>query len=728
MDLPPKTAAVLPASPSSIRTRRRAIASCDICRRRKVRCDKQHPACSACRAAGRVCLYNESSTSTFGAVVNQDAARVLQHQRSQSIRRRSREATPRLDTIDARLGRLESVLEQIIQAKTSAPEPGGDEPETGDGEHESASRGEPNMSAAGLPSDQQIRAEDGGDGTLLVSKDGDSQYISSHHWSLLATELRDIREILTMDKDSMSARALPSDENNIVRCLPADVEVWYELLRIFEEKVDPVFRMVHKPSLRQRFTSFVECYTGVLSLPQPLSTESIEERLEKNGLLPFRPLVFAVLYAAVYSLSGSDVTSRFGDDRRRMMAAYHRGLHLSLMAVDVFSSPSIEVLQAFVLFLSCQLRDETVGRTFTLVAAANRLALSQGIHREPTLFRPVPDEVNVEIRRRVWAQLCYVEWRAAELRGVSQPYDQDAMTTRLPRNVDDSSLKVGRMPGLLDLSQTSVECKFTETTLQVGLCRMVQCARQIAQNVHGRFRHVKDTQEPTDTSAFEFDVLRRQTRELITAARDANMRYYQFDDAAATPVQRLAKMVVKMMEWKCWLVFWCGIPTQFRRALMPDSDRKTLLQDSAALLEMMSAVAHDDSMRPFHWLIQICSAFQSVMVLISELRDTHPSSREDIAFRHRAVKALKEYVALHDDYESGVWSVIRKYVEQLESDNRRFSAAEEQQGANPPFNGKSRPAPHGLLIEPDIFQGLDLAELDFGFESGGFSAWGEGIA
>lgn len=149
------------------------------------------------------------------------------------------------------------------------------------------------------------------------------------------------------------------------------------------------------------------------------------------------------------------------------------------------------------------------------------------------------------------------------------------MTTRLPRNVDDSSLKVGRMPGLLDLSQTSVECKFTETTLQVGLCRMVQCARQIAQNVHGRFRHVKDTQEPTDTSAFEFDVLRRQTRELITAARDANMRYYQFDDAAATPVQRLAKMVVKMMEWKCWLVFWCGIPTQFRRALMPDSDRKT---------------------------------------------------------------------------------------------------------------------------------------------------------
>lgn len=82
-----------------------------------------------------------------------------------------------------------------------------------------------------------------------------------------------------------------------------------------------------------------------------LTAPSIEERLEKNGLLPFRPLVFAVLYAAVYSLSASDVTSRFEDDRRRMMATYHRGLHLSLMAVDVFSSPSIEVLQAFVLFL-----------------------------------------------------------------------------------------------------------------------------------------------------------------------------------------------------------------------------------------------------------------------------------------------------------------------------------------------------------------------------------------
>lgn len=225
MDLPPKTAAVLPASPSSIRTRRRAIASCDICRRRKVRCDKQHPACSACRAAGRVCLYNESSTSTFGAIVNQDAARALQHQRSQSIRRRSRDAAPRLDTIDARLGRLESVLEQIIQAKTSALEPGGDESEAGDGEHESASRGEPNTSAAGLPSDQQIRAEDGGDGTLLVSKDGDSQYISSHHWSLLATEVNPfhprlgMREIDKCGSCGTSGRSLPRTKTPCLRAL-----------------------------------------------------------------------------------------------------------------------------------------------------------------------------------------------------------------------------------------------------------------------------------------------------------------------------------------------------------------------------------------------------------------------------------------------------------------------------------------------------------------------------
>lgn len=238
------------------------------------------------------------------------------------------------------------------------------------------------------------------------------------------------------------------------------------------------------------------------------------------------------------------------------------------------------------------------------------MAIAQGLHREPTLFSPIPSEVSVELRRRIWHQLCYLEWRAAELKGMVslsaaiQNVD-DALTTRVPRNVDDGELSELRRPGLLDArGLLEVEPgRFTGTTFLVGRSRWVQCAKVVAANVQGWFRRTKggtvaaaaagssvggggggaaaedEAQQvvgggDADQRFAEFEKLHRETCALVDSTREGNAAFFRFSYEDPTPLQKLCLMTSRSMEWKCWLTFWCSVPKDFRKKVMTDDARR----------------------------------------------------------------------------------------------------------------------------------------------------------
>ncbi|GME47409.1 Transcription factor [Neofusicoccum parvum] len=162
--------------------RRRIITSCDTCRRRKVKCDRQHPVCAPCQTAGRACLYKESSTRQRDSIDQTSLLPIRNH--SHGVRRHPRNS-PDLNTIDARLGRLERLLEQAMQttrAQSDEPQAAANE---GPNEGVLAS---PDVLPQSASPDNEIRAVNGDDGTLLV-EDGKSHFVSSQHWALLATEV-----------------------------------------------------------------------------------------------------------------------------------------------------------------------------------------------------------------------------------------------------------------------------------------------------------------------------------------------------------------------------------------------------------------------------------------------------------------------------------------------------------------------------------------------------------
>lgn len=401
---------------------------------------------------------------------------------------------------------------------------------------------------------------------------------------------------------------------------------------------------------------------------------SLEEKLSHDGLLQFRPLAFAIFYTAAHSQAVASsyaeekrremATYRKGLELSLLAADFCASSSLEVLqayvlllvrlsvslSFSLFHSPAIVLPpSAFILSTStfpplsfrhcppsplhfpipargaprtvltcppqhpqsCQLRDVTIGRTWPLLSVATRMAIAQGLHREPTLFSPIPSEVAVELRRRIWHQLSYLEWRAAELKGmVSAAAIQidDALTTRVPKNVDDGELSEQRQgPGLLD-AQRLLEVeqgRFTDMTFLVGRSRWVQCAKVVAANVQGWFRRTKKggttgTAATASLSAgggggggggaaadeaqgavvgdaetfAEFEKLHRKTCALVESTREVNAALFRFSYDDPTPLQKLCLMTSRSMEWKCWLTFWCSVPKDFRKKVMTDDARR----------------------------------------------------------------------------------------------------------------------------------------------------------
>ncbi|KAF9630274.1 hypothetical protein BFW01_g455 [Lasiodiplodia theobromae] len=150
-----------------------------------------------------------------------------------------------------------------------------------------------------------------------------------------------------------------------------------------------------------------------------------------------------------------------------------------------------------------------------------------GLHREPTLFVPSLDEVGTELRRRVWYQLCCLDWRASEGKGI-EPYivDND-FTTLLPRNVDDEDLREGRLPGV----RLREDERFTGMTVSAMLVNGNGGAAEVARG-----------------DAVEFEALFQDTKRTIDDARAANEKLYARHPFPGSTKQRLAIFTSQAME------------------------------------------------------------------------------------------------------------------------------------------------------------------------------------
>jgi len=105
----------------------------------------------------------------------------------------------------------------------------------------------------------------------------------------------------------------------------------FKLWQIFLDKVNPLTKIVHAPTLQQKILEVI----GDL--------DNVSQGLEA--------LMFAIYTIAVTSISDSDCETMFGEERLTLLTRYRSATQRALIAANFIMTPDLVVLQAFVLYM-----------------------------------------------------------------------------------------------------------------------------------------------------------------------------------------------------------------------------------------------------------------------------------------------------------------------------------------------------------------------------------------
>jgi hypothetical protein len=103
------------------------------------------------------------------------------------------------------------------------------------------------------------------------------------------------------------------------------------LWRIFVEHVDPVIRMLHKPTAQK---SIVEAKDSIAEMSKP-----------------FEALMFSIYFASVTSMTEEECQIRLGENKDVLLIRYRFAVQQSFARAGFLSTHSIVMLQALIIYL-----------------------------------------------------------------------------------------------------------------------------------------------------------------------------------------------------------------------------------------------------------------------------------------------------------------------------------------------------------------------------------------
>ncbi|KAJ5602884.1 Transcription factor [Penicillium hordei] len=656
--------------PSPLSSFSRPITSCLPCRSRKVKCDRRQPLCLVCERGDYVCSYVSKPQSPGLA---SEMSRVT---KSSSAPKISSSTLARINPSLQRLGNL------MAQAKAyEAPA------------HSSSSldsfaptRSAPTPLNASPP---QPRSQE----DALILDNGVPHFVSGKHWAWMAAELQDIQSVLAESQNSSPEQALediiwdagsPIDNGTF---WPDTREDCYLLLNVFLDNVNPIHRIVHRPSLARRFDAFIRTHYPLENDHTPNiagSNLSMNFHLS-NNMDAFEPLVMSIFYAAVNSMRDTDMATVFSTDKSYLLNRYRMGTEVYLKRQKFMTSRNFEVLQAFVIFLTAQYREDDMGKVWPLTGLAIRMATVHGLHRDP-LALPLGtiDVIQVELRRRLWAQICYLDFRAAEDHGFAPSIHESDFDTCRPVSLDDVDLVEGVAPS----AALSDVPKFTDMTIYLLRITAVQYYGRIIQVALASQKRLRSG---LCGAMSEAEALTELQGLLNTAETIASEFEKNLDD----------------------LVRYCDKRYQ----------TSSIFEDAATVIENWCTNASSKACEPFQWHLLSHAGFYLILYILSELRSSGFQSPEWADLRQRGLQLANAIYEIRGQHTTGAWPQIIwllnriRFQQGLSSGiaNNQHTGTGPSENNHPMMESFTAPlGPAGIGLDTANFMGLvNVEDFDF---------------
>ncbi|KAI1802357.1 hypothetical protein F4811DRAFT_530012 [Daldinia bambusicola] len=393
--------------PPPNRRRDKPQLSCNLCRRRKVKCDRQQP-CRTCSLRGLAasCSYPPDHMS-----------RPSDRDTHSTVQNRIRE-----------LEGLVHVLMQRAASKNSSNAQALQEATEGSPDSEAGALGEPS------------------NGGTLTDTPAGVNYVDGVHWTALLDSISELKDYFQDNTESGSHCQIPLQpapdygpcplllygrfthisKNEILSILPAR-SVADSLVSKFFTSIDITPALLHSGQFIRQYNQFWE---------DPFAAPIIW-----IGLL-FAIMCFSSMLWQRYSDHDPGAAPPQADNT--LLVRTYREKIVQCLTLGKYTRGGENVLQTLVLYVAIEhfLQEDSDFGTHLLLSMTLNIAMRMGYHRDPKNF-PVISPFNGEMRRRTWAALYQANLIFSSQMGLPSLLNDNQIDTEEPHNLADSDFDEG---------------------------------------------------------------------------------------------------------------------------------------------------------------------------------------------------------------------------------------------------------------------------------------------
>lgn len=388
--------------------------NCQACVRRKVKCDRKVPICSACVKSTQDCLYQAPPKPRRK---KRKGAETEDH------------TTPEEDIHD-RLARYERILRENGLFDTNGVA------KSDDGKKESPTScvGQPDLA----PETRRV-------GKLLASG-GKSRYIDSNLWLDTGTEaMQNVwfetgeEGICDSSDDVEGSQNTPTRVGQIP--LGGHDPISGALLGHTQGLLELHPTHNHAMKLWAAHVQNVEPVCKILHIPTTAEMVETVSRQPSTATKAQECQLFAIYHFAVYSMTDGECLCQFGKSRAVLLPKFSYAVRQALVNASWLKTTDMPVLQAYMLFLIGG-RGYLDPHTFwMLTGIAVRIAQRMGLHRDGESLGLPPFEV--QMRRRLFWQLIPLEGFAGQHSGTGISMPPTSWDIKKPLNINDDQIYPG---------------------------------------------------------------------------------------------------------------------------------------------------------------------------------------------------------------------------------------------------------------------------------------------
>ncbi|KAL6231429.1 hypothetical protein BDW75DRAFT_233616 [Aspergillus navahoensis] len=437
------------SAPGPERRRRRPAVSCFLCRRRKIRCNRESPCSNCIKSKAEPCVYDSDplprpqqhpgSSRTVeldlckataerqmlppdaaASQVPSYASRSIPSSLNDSSSRTSHASVSEVESLKGKIRQLEEQLSRVKEPARSPPRPSPD------------SRIETSTSQiAGtfhinherrLLHDCQFVSRN-----LVIHK---SRLFGSSHWAQGASMFRDVFELIEPFIRGSASKA----NVGIKRCK--------ELARIIKSQRTPQWPTPPTPDLPPKGIAdeLVDCYLRTVETTfRVLHVPTFKSEYDALWVSDARPsTAFTVQLKLVLALGAVTYDERFS--MRASAVRWVFEAHTWLSDPDFKPQLNIQCLQSRILLLLAREIINVGGDSSWISAGALlRTALSMGLHRDPSVLPP-RSALAAEMRRRLWNTILELSLQSSISSGGAPLISLGDFDCAPPGNFDDEQL------------------------------------------------------------------------------------------------------------------------------------------------------------------------------------------------------------------------------------------------------------------------------------------------